>query len=95
MPLTKTDKNWIDNLLETKLDVRFNEFSSKFLNYINATFAKQSDLEEVKTQVAKIDRVVELLDQVVGNQKKQQDEEAILSANVSDHEERIQALESK
>lgn len=95
MPLTKSDKNWIKKTSEEASKKAVEDNNTHIFGYLNTFFAKKDGLEDVKKEVKKIDKVLDMLDTILGNQVKDKQELDMVTARVSNHEQRIQKLEEK
>lgn len=91
MSLTTNDKKWVKKTIDDSVA----QNNSNIFGYMNQTFAKQPDIEDVKKELKKIDKVIDMLDTILGNQMKDKQDLDLVSARVGDHEDRIQKLESK
>jgi hypothetical protein len=97
MSLTKSDKNWIASTVDSTVGKAIEQNNKRIFAYMNQTFAKQTDMDEVKAILtdhdSKFDRILDMLDTILGNQVKDRQELDIVSSRLSNHEGRIQALE--
>lgn len=90
MSLTKNDKEAIQQIVKKEVS----DNNTKLLGFINTTFAKQSDLIDVKNQLSKIDVLMSKMDRLIGMFLKSQEESNLLSSKVYDDlEPRVKALE--
>lgn len=79
--LTKKDFSMIEELFDQKFDEKFDEkFDQKFDEKMAPVFSK-------------LDQLVEMVDGLAGNQRKDDEERELLSHRVSDHTDRIEKLE--
>ncbi len=92
MSLTKLDKNWIQKTINETIVKAFTDF----YDVIRQNFASKEELQKVENRLdKKFDTVIDKLDSILGNLNEDRDDINLMSARVSDHEDRLQVLESK
>ncbi len=100
MALTKTDLKKITEIFQLSVSKILGEltkdYQSRISEYLDFKFQKlEKDLTEKIDHLPTKDEFYDRTDKILGSQHKDRDEFEMVSSRVSDHEDRIQALEDK